>query len=299
MRKRRSIRPSTVIIICSLLALAVALVLKYKSSTSPVTKFVDEHGQEIISFTSHENVSYPIHRPQKNHTQQFFHISSKEMAVLPHSSAIPLWGTLRVPAGKQFKIVLADSTLIWLNAETTIRFPYGTPQQFREVFIEGEAFVQPSLREQPFIMHAGYVNIKMDSGMCNINTYTTGITEVAMLAGNMRISNGQQVANPTAGTTIRSEHDKDLELYRLHNLYVTTWMQGQMYFEHAPLKQLVAPVKRWYNTAMIFDDLRLEKETFSATLDITEPLDSFLLDLTKTTPIKTYKEDGIIHIARK
>jgi transmembrane sensor len=50
------------------------------------------------------------------------------------------YNTVKVPAGQQLKIVLADGSAVWLNAETTLRYAVNFDSHPRKVTLTGEAF---------------------------------------------------------------------------------------------------------------------------------------------------------------
>ena len=53
-----------------------------------------------------------------------------------------VWHTWIVPRGKTFFLTLGDGTRVWMNSESTIRFPMSFRGGERRVCIEGEAYLE-------------------------------------------------------------------------------------------------------------------------------------------------------------
>lgn len=51
-----------------------------------------------------------------------------------------IYNTLYVPAGKKFSICLADGTQVFLNSQSTIKYPVTFTENTREVLLSGQAY---------------------------------------------------------------------------------------------------------------------------------------------------------------
>ena len=61
---------------------------------------------------------------------------------------------ITIPRGKSYKVVLADGTEVWLNADSKLTFPSLFKGGKREVALEGEAYFHVAKDTQrPFIVH--------------------------------------------------------------------------------------------------------------------------------------------------
>src|SRR5690606_23814399 len=79
-------------------------------------------------------------------------------AVLALESSSPQWLTLSTPRGGTYKVTLADGTVVWLNAGSTLKYPSHFGKGDRVVELEGEAYFDvkriqtenPTVHFQPF-----------------------------------------------------------------------------------------------------------------------------------------------------
>lgn len=74
----------------------------------------------------------------------------------------PAYNTLSVPRGGEFFLTLPDSTRVWLNAESELRFPDRFVGDKRVVFLSGEAYFDVERDEEhPF-------RVELDGGSVNV-----------------------------------------------------------------------------------------------------------------------------------
>ena len=72
------------------------------------------------------------------------------------------WNTLTVPRGMEFRAELADGSVVWLNAESELRYPSRFGGGRREVELRGEGYFDVARREgQAFVVRAGGVEVEV------------------------------------------------------------------------------------------------------------------------------------------
>ena len=70
--------------------------------------------------------------------------------------------TLNVPYGEKYSIVLPDGTKVFLNAGTTLRYPDHFEGGSREVYLNGEAYLEVTKdAEHPFVVKTEEVEVKV------------------------------------------------------------------------------------------------------------------------------------------
>jgi len=62
------------------------------------------------------------------------------------------YNTILVPPGQRINLILADNSNVWLNANTTLRYPTQFSKKNRTVYIDGEGYFEVSKnKKRPFI----------------------------------------------------------------------------------------------------------------------------------------------------
>lgn len=184
---------------------------------------------------------------------------AKDLLVYEHSDAkktteVPLYNTIRTPAGGKFSAVLPDGTHIWLNASSSIRFPVHFQEKERRIDMTGEAYFEVSKnKDQPFLVYSGDQVVRVLGTHFNINAYadeafsTTTLEEgkITVHRGNSSVvvNPGQQVLNKITGPLLVKTADVQREL---------AWKDELFDFKSADIRFIMRQLSRWYNVEVSY-----------------------------------------------
>jgi ferric-dicitrate binding protein FerR (iron transport regulator) len=162
-----------------------------------------------------------------------------------------------LPKGsKPIRLVLADGSLVWLNAASSITYPTAFIGQERRVSITGEAYFEVSENKaMPFFVEHNQLLVKVLGTHFNVNTYENEASnKVTLLSGlvdvgngkvNRRLLPGQQASVSTAGFSVKENTDTD---------EVMAWKNGQFYFGGSDIKSIMKQIERYYDVEVEFRD---------------------------------------------
>lgn len=208
------------------------------------------------------------------------------------------WRTLSVPAVLDYKVWLADGSQVWLNAETSLRFPSGFPGKTREVYIDGEAFFTITKNtRQPFIVHTPQTDVVVSGTQFNVNTYNPDHIKTALVEGSIITKgpgNGQVAVLPGYQATYTTQNG--FQMAAFDDADVLSWMKGVYYFHHTPLQELAGVLSRWYGISVHFDNFALQKKTFSGALTKSQPLQLFLESLQLSANVHSVLNDNVLYL---
>ncbi|MCH5686629.1 FecR domain-containing protein [Niabella sp. W65] len=114
----------------------------------------------------------------------------------PGNAADALYNTMTTARGRQYQLVLADGTKVWLNAASSIKYPVAFSGKERNVTVSGEAYFEVSKNpHQPFTVtvNNGATTVQVLGTHFNINAYADepAIT-TTLLEGRVKISTGSE-----------------------------------------------------------------------------------------------------------
>src|SRR5690606_21005585 len=201
--------------------------------------------------------------------------------------------TPRVPARATYSIQLADSTRVWLNSMTTLRFPFEFSGSSREISIEREVYLKAAENSlQPFIVHLPKSDVLVTGTEFNVNTYQHATDRIALVEGSVRLTAGtattsltpgtQAVFNPGSGWTT-SAFDPD---------QVLGWRQGVFYFYDTSLEEIAGVITRWFGIVVVIDNPSIRNRRFAGMLDKNQPLEVFLDNMKAIAGIPFYYTDN-------
>ncbi|MCG8377446.1 MAG: FecR domain-containing protein, partial [Chlorobiales bacterium] len=102
-----------------------------------------------------------------------------------------LYNTMATARGNQFRIVLSDSTVVWLNSASSLRFPAVFSGRQRLVELSGEAYFEVAEnKEKPFMVNvSNKAEVRVLGTHFNINAYDDeAIIKTTLLEGRVSIS---------------------------------------------------------------------------------------------------------------
>jgi ferric-dicitrate binding protein FerR (iron transport regulator) len=142
-------------------------------------------------------------------------------------------------------IVLPDSTVVWLNANSTLRWDHDFGAIARKVTLSGEAsFDVHHDAAKPFIVHTADADIKVLGTCFNVETNEPGaLTQVALLRGkvtvNLNNASAESMVLQPGEVAACSASGKTLQKYKTDVQPYFSWISGGFYAANMTLHQVL------------------------------------------------------------
>ncbi len=208
--------------------------------------------------------------------------------------------TLEIPAKADYSITLSDGTRVFLNSKSKLSFPFYFGDKQREIFIEGEAYLEVSKdAKRPFIVHTPLTDIRVLGTKFNVNTYEEGIVRTSLVEGSVLLKDADKDS-----ITLRPGREalyRDNKGFTAHNFdaaEVLSWRDGIFYFQRQSLEDISAVVSRWFGVHMVFEQDALSNHTVSGLLEKGR-LEDFLENLYKTAGIDHSLNDTVLVLKKR
>lgn len=207
--------------------------------------------------------------------------------------------TLTTPRGKDFLLVLADGTKVWLNAESRLRYPVAFHGKERRVELEGEAcFEVAKDAEHPFIVCANGMNTMVLGTKFNVRSYTVEDRHVTLVNGKVQVTNTVNNKSVTLrpGQDLTYTETGEEKVSEVNIATYTAWTEGMFYFEDVPLEEIMGALGRWYNVNIDFERRELYHIRLNFWANKNTHLDEALELLNKLEKVQVDYQDGTITI---
>ena len=105
------------------------------------------------------------------------------------------WNTLTVPKGMEFRAELADGSVVWLNAESELRYPVRFVGKERKVFVKGEVYFEVAKdRKRPFrVQVLDEMTVEVLGTHFNVSAYEEDATiETTLAEGRVKVTDGMK-----------------------------------------------------------------------------------------------------------
>ncbi|MGN0001854.1 MAG: FecR family protein, partial [Sphingobacterium composti] len=156
--------------------------------------------------------------------------------------------------GGKYNITLSDGTVVYLNAESKLKYPIVFRGKERMVELEGEAYFdvkKSSLNddEKPFIVKTAKQTITVLGTQFNVNAYTNSYLNeqrTTLVEGKVFVENDKKhiVLKPGNQVIIKGgeliSQKVDVKTY-------TSWVNDTFIFEDTELREVLNVLGRWYD----------------------------------------------------
>ena len=178
------------------------------------------------------------------------------------------------PPGIRSQVVLPDGSKVWLNAESTIRFPVPFPKDSRNVDLLGEAFFDVIKNpKQPFVVRSGHVDVKVLGTRFNYRAFKEDknievVLEEGKIELNLNTNSGlkESVLIPGDRAVIEKESGEMNISNQKINKYIA-WHTGKLVFENTPMSEVASMLERWYGVEVVIQDPGIMNYRFTTTFD--------------------------------
>lgn len=197
--------------------------------------------------------------------------------------------------GTVTKLILSDSSRIWLNQSTTFRYPRKFNGKERNVFlVDGEAYFEvKSDKDHPFVVDNSMMKTIVTGTKFNINASAKdGLFEASLIEGKVALESGEHRLNMKPGLVVNyNASNKSLASSEKSAISYISWINNELIFEDEHLEDVFVKLGRWYNVDFVLKDDVLKKTAFTARIK-SENLNQLLDNMKKSLPIDyTIKED--------
>lgn len=185
--------------------------------------------------------------------------------------------TLSVNKGERKTIVLYDGTTINLDSGSELKYPAKFGSDVREVFLSGEAFFQVAKNpHKPFRIHINDALVEVLGTKFNIRSWKEDNASVVVTVTEGKVSLG--LANSKLLEKIILTKNMQSSLSRsgkvskpiiVNASNYTKWMQNEMYFQDASLKQIIVQLERWFDLHFEVAEELLVKENLTVRINNT------------------------------
>jgi len=187
---------------------------------------------------------------------------------------------------------LPDGTEVWLNGNTTIKYPTFFKGKERLVELNGEAYFKVAHnKQQPFVVRTGKMLVEAVGTEFNcLAYYDEKRQETLLTEGKVNIllenENGRkQVVTLEANEmAVFDSEQQRISINRVDPAKFIAWKNGQIIFRNDALGDVLQRLERWYNVEFIIDSKLKKDYAFTGSFD-GEELTQILNYIELTTPI--------------
>lgn len=204
------------------------------------------------------------------------------------------YNQIDIPRKGEYALILSDGTKVWLNSESSFKYPVAFQGKERRVYLQGEAFFEVSKNEKmPFIVQTGQSAVQVLGTSFNVRAYADEqVIYTTLVEGSVRLSAGD------AGLTLQPEeqglidlHSGEIRKRKVDVTLYTSWKEGRFVFEDQTLEEIMNTLSRWYDIHVIFANEQVKGAMFRGNLKRYDDFDQ-IVKMLELTGVAHFKIDG-------
>lgn len=206
----------------------------------------------------------------------------------------PTMNTLYVPAGQRAQITLQDGTEVWLNAQSTLKYPSHFSKRSREVEIIGEAFFEVAEeKKRPFIVSTQHVNMKVLGTQFNVYSYPDAdYIQTDLVEGSVKVYQTDDkksgiILKPNEQVVIRGS---SMTVSNTNNLEHMLWRNGIYAFNNERLIVIIEKLQLYYDVKIVVEDTEIINVRYTGKFRQRDGIDEILRIIQKIQPFKIEKD---------
>ncbi len=184
------------------------------------------------------------------------------------------------------KIVLADNSTVFLNANTTLEYPKKFTENNRLVKLDGEAFFNvASDTAKIFIVQTNDLEVQVLGTKFNVKAHSEQHKpSVHVASGKVKVqtNDGQKVELTKGEKAILNKKSQKLQEVKKASPNIMTWHTKKLVYRNTPLTHFQKDLKDWYDVELelnknlknckITADFHVERENIDIVLEVVRTL---------------------------
>lgn len=247
---------------------ALFLLQKGQQPTAPVAQQIQEDltGKIVLTLSDGRQVALSDSLgslQEQNGTT--IENGNQSLVYNPTDSTIAMvYNTIRIPRGAEYKLVLADGSQVWLNAESTITYPVAFQGETREVRLQGEAYFEIAKnKNQPFIVHTTQFDVQVTGTQFNVRAYPGEMESATLAEGGIQLEKGGKTYSLKPGQQAYLE-EEEVQVRKVNLESAIAWRYNAFSFEETPLEEIMNELARWYNIHVFYLNPKVKELHFTA-----------------------------------
>ncbi len=176
--------------------------------------------------------------------------------------------TVAAKFGEQKKMILPDSSVVYLNSGSSIVYPEHFGEDSRAISLKGEAYFEVVHKEKhPFIISSNHFKTQVLGTRFIVTNYEKGVPSVTVVSGKVQVTDQYSSNSEIITKNQRVIYDdKTGSLVRSNTIESSdylAWKDGRVFFDHANIDQVLLTLQRKYNVVLKLDSPLYQCNTIS------------------------------------
>lgn len=206
----------------------------------------------------------------------------------------PLYNTVEIPKGFDYKLILSDGTKVHLNAMSSLKFPTQFSGKTREVELVGEAYFEVYKDiEHPFVVNVSDTRVEVLGTSFNVKAYIEDEAVVTTLVeGIVQVQDQddefESVMLKPGEQAVVDEKTGVVDMQEVDVALFTSWRDGVFLFKNQRIEDIMIELSRWYDVKIFYKNPSVKEYRFGGHFNRSSEIGSILemFELTRKVDVK-------------
>ncbi|HEY8400437.1 MAG TPA: FecR domain-containing protein [Cytophagaceae bacterium] len=199
-----------------------------------------------------------------------------------------VYNTLATGRAETYSMTLADGSKIWVNAESSVRFPVSFVGNTREIEITGEVYLEVAHNQlKPFFVKANENTIQVLGTHFAVSAYDNEeLIKTTLLEGKVKViskNESVEVLKPGQQAQINKAGEMNV-ISDVDTQTAVSWKDGYFMFSGTNLQDVMRKLQRWYDVDVVYNGN--EDARFYGGINRNLPLSFVLSNIEKMSDLK-------------
>lgn len=189
----------------------------------------------------------------------------------PEAGQSTSYTVIKARNGEKKRFYLPDSSLVYLNAGSEIKFPGRFTDTSRAIYLTGEAYFQVTKdADRPFTVSTAHTKTRVLGTAFDLKAYPNENTLVSVTEGLVRFSDlkgGQHEILPAGNSASYNLYRGHLERRRVFAATQAAWVHNRMIFKDNSLREVSKTIERWYGVRLTVKRQKLQEVIYTGSFE--------------------------------
>jgi transmembrane sensor len=175
-----------------------------------------------------------------------------------------------VPAGERFSVRLSDGTKVWINSESSLRYPAYFAKSIREVEARGNVYFEVAKDStRPFVVVSRELKTEVLGTRFEVNTYgDRDEVSATLVEGSVRVNVGSRfvVMKPNQQFVFNTKNG-GIDVAEVDAARKVMWKDGILVIDNESFRDVIWKLERWYGVSIVNETGFVFTQSFSGEFD--------------------------------
>lgn len=210
-----------------------------------------------------------------------------------------LYNEMVVPSKCDFYFTMNDGTKVWMNANSTVRYPVSFAKNERTIYVSGEVYLDVAKDEgRPFNVELEGMRVAVLGTSFNVRAYADEKKRtVTLVEGKVKATIQSKDYDLRPGKQLTLDSDiNGVSIADVDVNDITAWTRGFYVFKKSSLSEVASTLQNWYDIDIVFNTQKSRDIEYTGVINKNEPIEVFTNRLREVSNVRFVQKENKLYI---